>query len=172
MGGLKCEYLIVTDRHGAGDTGATGGGADGRKLVVFTARVHPGEAVSSWMMKGILDFLTGDSKHASMLREHFVFLIVPMLNPEGVVYGNYRCCEAGCDLNRKYLTPSKTFNPTIYYTKKLVRKMCHDHPLALYVDFHGHSGAYLLHIDTVIDRTCSPTATPTATSRNHTDFSR
>ena len=29
-----------------------------RKGVVLTARVHPGESVGSWMMKGAIDFLT------------------------------------------------------------------------------------------------------------------
>lgn len=29
-----------------------------KKGVVVTARVHPGETNSSWMMKGFLDFIT------------------------------------------------------------------------------------------------------------------
>ena len=29
-----------------------------RKAVVFTARVHPGETVGSWMMRGLLFFIT------------------------------------------------------------------------------------------------------------------
>lgn len=32
--------------------------------VVITARVHPGETNSSWMMEGLIDFLTSESEHA------------------------------------------------------------------------------------------------------------
>ena len=40
-----------------------------RKGVVITARVHPGESVGSWMMKGALDFLTDEnSEEAEILR--------------------------------------------------------------------------------------------------------
>lgn len=92
------------------------------------------------MMKGIIDFLTGESLYAEILRESFIFIIVPMINPDGVIYGNYRCCSSGCDLNRKYLSPSQFFHPTIYNIKKLVKQISKENPITLYIDFHGHSG--------------------------------
>jgi cytosolic carboxypeptidase protein 2/3 len=61
----------------------------------MTARVHPGEPVSSFMMKGFLDFILGSSEEANKLREIFIFKIVPMLNPDGVIHGNYRCSLVG-----------------------------------------------------------------------------
>lgn len=36
------------------------------------------------MMKGFMDYLTGDSNQARELREKFIFKLVPMLNPDGV----------------------------------------------------------------------------------------
>lgn len=35
-----------------------------KRGVIVTARVHPGETPSSWTMKGIIDFLTGESNRA------------------------------------------------------------------------------------------------------------
>ena len=41
----------------------------GKRTVVVTARVHPGETNSSWMMKGLLDFLCSDSPDAKVMEE-------------------------------------------------------------------------------------------------------
>jgi hypothetical protein len=47
------------------------------------------------MMHGIIDFLTSDNPVAAALRRRFLFRIVPMLNPDGVINGNYRCSLSG-----------------------------------------------------------------------------
>lgn len=72
-----------------------------KKGIIITSRVHSGETVSSYMMKGLIDFLTGSSREANILRSHYVFKIVPMLNPDGVRYGRTRCSLLGIDLNRR-----------------------------------------------------------------------
>lgn len=77
-----------------------------RKGIVISSRVHPGESNSSYMMKGIIDYLTGPTLNAKILRDNFVFKIVPMLNVDGVIIGNTRCNIAGVDLNRQWLEPS------------------------------------------------------------------
>lgn len=59
------------------------------------ARVHPGESNASWVVKGLIDYLTGSSAEAQMLRRQFVFKIVPMLNPDGVCA---RACVSHCVL--------------------------------------------------------------------------
>lgn len=50
-----------------------------KRIVVITARVHPGEAVGSWMMRGVLFFLTGPTEEATQLRRLFKFILVPMI---------------------------------------------------------------------------------------------
>lgn len=39
---------------------------------------------------GIIDFLVSQHPIAKVLRDHLVFKIAPMLNPDGVYLGNYR----------------------------------------------------------------------------------
>ena len=111
-----------------------------KRAVVISSRVHPGETVGSWMMRGVLFFITDpNNEEAKILREKFVFKIIPMLNPDGVINGNYRCSLAGCDLNRRWKYPSEILHPTVYHTKKLIMKLAKERPLALYCDLHGHS---------------------------------
>ncbi|KAK2082129.1 Cytosolic carboxypeptidase 4, partial [Saguinus oedipus] len=54
---------------------------------VITARVHPGESNASWVMKGTLEFLVSSDPVVRLLRENFIFKIIPMLNPDGVING-------------------------------------------------------------------------------------
>ncbi|XP_030845619.1 uncharacterized protein LOC582973 isoform X1 [Strongylocentrotus purpuratus] len=110
-----------------------------KKAVVVTSRVHPGETNASWMMKGFLDYLTSEMPDAKLLRDLFVFKIVPMLNPDGVIVGNYRCSLAGRDLNRNYKTILKDSFPSVTHTKAMVKKLMEEREVVVYCDLHGHS---------------------------------
>ena len=92
-----------------------------RRGVVFTGRVHAGESNSSYVMRGITDFLVkSQSDEAKELRNNFVFKIVPMINVDGVAFGNYRCSLSGVDLNRVWQKPSKRLFPEVVAIKKMV----------------------------------------------------
>ena len=90
-------------------------------------------------MEYIIDFLLGPTQTARTLRENFVFKIVPMLNPDGVIIGNYRCNLSSVDLNRQWLEPSKKAHPTIYFTKQLIRSTKQERELVFCLDIHGHN---------------------------------
>ncbi|KFU90656.1 Cytosolic carboxypeptidase 3, partial [Chaetura pelagica] len=110
-----------------------------RKAVILTARVHPGETNSSWIMKGFLDYILGDSDRAQLLRDSFVFKVVPMLNPDGVIVGNHRCSLTGHDLNRKYRSNMRKWYPSIWYTRNMIRRVMEQRGVFLYCDIHGHN---------------------------------
>jgi cytosolic carboxypeptidase protein 2/3 len=128
----RCDILTITAPGTAEDIKK-------RKGAFISARVHPGETVGSFMMKGLINFLVSSSKEAGILREKYVFKIVPMLNPDGVVFGNYRCGLAGADLNRTWKLPSKILNPTIYASKKFIKSFIKERNVDFICDLHGHS---------------------------------
>ncbi|KAM9081152.1 cytosolic carboxypeptidase 2 isoform 3-T3 [Megaptera novaeangliae] len=113
--------------------------AAAKKAVVLTARVHPGESNGSWIMKGFLDFILSNSPDAQLLRDIFIFKVVPMLNPDGVIVGNYRCSLAGRDLNRHYKTILKESFPCIWHTRNMIKRLLEEREVLLYCDLHGHS---------------------------------
>ena len=53
-----------------------------KKGIVISSRVHPGKTGASYMIKGVIDYLVGSSIGAKILRDNFVFKIVPMVNPD------------------------------------------------------------------------------------------
>ncbi|XP_071438628.1 cytosolic carboxypeptidase 1-like isoform X2 [Hetaerina americana] len=112
-----------------------------RKVIVLTARVHPGECNSSWVMTGVLNFLLGSGQKSSDLRKKYLFKIIPMLNVDGVINGCDRCGLTDEDLNRCWIRPDQYLHPEIYHTKGLVECMVRDLNMTpfLYCDFHGHS---------------------------------
>nr|CDS30819.1 cytosolic carboxypeptidase 2 [Hymenolepis microstoma] len=110
---------------------------------VITARVHPGETVGSWNMKGLMEFLVNpENEKARELRRRYVFKLVPMLNADGVIVGNYRCSLVGRDVNRTYNIFGPDKIPEVHFTRKLVQycqEICKD---VVFCDFHGHSQAH------------------------------
>lgn len=61
-------------------------------------RQHPGEAVGSWMMEGFLNGLT--SNHYN---DYITWVVIPMLNIDGVILGNNRTGILGHDFNRNWV---------------------------------------------------------------------
>lgn len=73
-----------------------------KKVICICSRTHPGETLSSYIMEEIISFLVSEEPEAKRLRNVFIFKIIPMLNPDGVIHGNYRCSLSGADLNRRW----------------------------------------------------------------------
>lgn len=89
-----------------------------RPVILITSRVHSGETPASFIFRGIFDFLTSERKEAKLLRRYYTFILVPCLNPDGVISGNYRNSIAGVDLNRQWINPDEEFHPEIYHLKQ------------------------------------------------------
>ncbi|KAK6484560.1 cytosolic carboxypeptidase 6-like [Huso huso] len=128
---MRCVYFSTANLRPGAD----------KKVVFLTARVHPGESPASFVCQGVIDLLVSQNPVARVLRDHVVFKIVPMLNPDGVYLGNYRCSLMGFDLNRHWQDPSPWAHPTLHAVKQLIVGMNGDPRVSLefYIDVHAHS---------------------------------
>jgi cytosolic carboxypeptidase protein 2/3 len=64
-----------------------------------------------------------------------------MVNPDGVVAGNYRTSLFGKDLNRTFDQSRKYAFPETFHLVELANqlKLTHKRRFNLYLDLHGHS---------------------------------
>lgn len=138
--GRRIELLTITSRHGMHPTGEREPYLDGlfplgdtvprphkfrgKPGVFISARVHPGETSSSYMLHGFLAFLLQPrNPYARALRSAFVFKVIPMLNPDGVARGHFRLDQFGVNLNRAYASPSLSRQPSIVAAKAVLKQM-------------------------------------------------
>jgi len=109
-----------------------------KRIVIISARVHPGETPASHVWLGLVAFLLSADPRARELRRRYVFWMVPMLNPDGVSKGHWRADTLGRNLNRCYEAPTIEEHPTIYAIDKLLAQASATGALAMYLDLHAH----------------------------------
>jgi len=111
-----------------------------KKVLMITARIHPGEACGSHVMEGFLKFICSSDPKAIELRGKLIIKIIPMINVDGVIIGNYRCCISGHDLNRQFADPDPKLHPIICAIKATLDGFI-DKGIEIsgYIDLHGHS---------------------------------
>lgn len=62
-----------------------------------------------------MEFLCGSEQTAKELRRSYIFYVIPMLNPDGVIAGNYRTSFFGKDLNRTFDQSRKYAFPETFH---------------------------------------------------------
>ncbi|ORC91380.1 zinc carboxypeptidase [Trypanosoma theileri] len=114
---------------------------NGKKVILLSARVHPGEVTASHGIHGAISFLLSRDPQAALLREHFVFYIVPMLNADGVARGHSRLDQNGFNLNRCYNNPNPQTQPTVNALRKVFDHLQQTfrERFFMYMDFHSHA---------------------------------
>ena len=106
------------------------------------ARQHPGEVWSSYMAYGFMRSLLKPTPEVFYLLDNFVVKLFPMVNVDGVIYGNFRCDATGVDLNRRWKEPSKVFHPQVCQIKRKISNYAKKSRVEVCLDLHGHSKNY------------------------------
>ena len=136
LNGVKIHMLIITNFNDSFNSLAN------KKAIIFTGRVHPGESNSSYVIQGLIEFLVSNQAKAENLRKHFIFKIIPMLNPDGVIHGNFRMNSIGKDLNRMWTEENIENSPSIYFCHQMIKKTLDCREIYFFCDFHGHSNKH------------------------------
>ena len=109
-----------------------------KALIAVIARQHPGQTVGSWLMEGFINKLRASANN-------YTWLIVPMVNIDGVMLGNNRTGLLGYDFNRHWNADEDSIRQHIFpeltgilkYFKKCKRQK--NKRIKLFLDLHGHS---------------------------------
>jgi hypothetical protein len=80
------------------------GNANAKRLVVLLGRQHPPEVTGATAMDAFSMEIARLVRSRAIDGKQFQFLIVPLLNPDGVARGHWRANLGGADLNRDWGT--------------------------------------------------------------------
>lgn len=139
---IKEEIITETELEVDPEEGLRPFKFENKKYIFLSGRVHPGETPASHMLNGLLNFLFSDPNvdlRVKLILDNFVFVIIPILNPDGVFRGHYRQDVNGNNLNRMYVDYTKEKEPTIYAVMKLIKNLTDQDKLFMYLDFHAHA---------------------------------
>jgi len=70
-------------------------GSGDKRTVAFYSRVHPYESISSFMMEGMLEWLSAKSGESKKVLSENRFVFIPMPNPDGVADGANKLTHGG-----------------------------------------------------------------------------
>lgn len=113
-----------------------------KRGIWLTARQHAAETSCSHTLDGLIEFLLSTDPRATALREIAFFHIVPMINPDGVVHGNYRDNAKGINLNRFWNNADETNSPEVFAVMRaLDNAVASGESLDMFIDFHSDSCA-------------------------------
>lgn len=111
-------------------------------VAVAIARQHPGEAVGSWMMEGLINQLEERKSF-----DYITWVVIPMVNIDGVILGNNRTGVLGHDFNRNWaadeisMAKNSRLFPELSGVITLVKSLKKKYPrkVKMFLDLHGHS---------------------------------
>jgi predicted deacylase len=112
------------------------GNIKSKNVLMVIGRQHPPEVTGSRALMRFVDRLTSESALARAFRADTLVLVVPLVNPDGVVQGQWRGNANGKDLNRDWGTFTQ---PETRAVRTMLRRKVEDagRHLVFAIDFHS-----------------------------------
>lgn len=108
---------------------------DSPEILFIVGRQHPPEVSGAFAFFTFTETLFGDSDLAREFRDRFRIVAIPLLNPDGVISGNWRHNLNGVDLNRDW---GPFTQPETRVVERLLRAFdSNNSMLRMFVDFHS-----------------------------------
>lgn len=170
--GTPIELLVVSNFEVSHEVEAA------KLVVALSARARPGDAESSWVMRGFIDFITGPNAIAAALRDRYIFKLVPMLSPDGVEAGHAVCELSAADASLRYDDPSRDTDSAVWHWKSLLQAT--GERLCMWIDIRTqrNNEGTTMHACTPLpgaeisaeDALCEACALPYALSKHSDDY--
>ncbi len=104
--------------------------------VFIITRQHPPEVSGAIGMMHFVESIASDTKLSKKFRDRYSAVVVPMVNPDGVAQGHWRCNANGIDLNRDWSHPSQPETRAVV-DQLLACRSGDEQRLCLFIDFHS-----------------------------------
>ena len=129
-------FMLGKSAQGRDIPGATIGNPNAKEVVVLLGRQHPPEVTGALALFPFVETILADNEEAKAFRQRFQIVLVPMLNPDGVVLGHWRHNTGGKDLNRDW---GPFEQPETRLMRDLLEGIDADpaRKLRLFLDFHS-----------------------------------
>lgn len=106
-----------------------------RDVLFLVGRQHPAEVTGAIAFLAFYETLLSDTELAHGFRQRFGIVAIPMINPDGVIGGNWRHNLDGTDLNRDW-GPFK--QPETQLVESLLQDLdADDKKIRVFLDFHS-----------------------------------
>ncbi len=110
-------------------------GVAGAPCLWIQARQHAWESGASWVGRGLVEWLAGDSAEAKSLRERVEVRIIPIMDVDNVATGNGGKEADPRDHNRDW--DARPVYPEVAAAQKELRQLASERRLRLFIDLHN-----------------------------------
>ena len=121
---------------------------EGKVRIWMHGRVHPSETPASYLLDGLVEYLTSDTPQGQSLRSQIDAWILPFINPDGVVDGLSRSNALGVNEEINFGRSEDSTVVEVRAVKAVFEKLTSDRPLDFMLNSHSQldeSAAFWMH---------------------------